>query len=225
MSTSPGSEDPSAGATAAQLADLGPDESPYFNRELSWLQFNQRVLAEACNEAYPLLERLRFLSISGSNLDEFMMIRVAGLVGQVQRGWPRLRSTGAALRSSWPRSAPSWPNCRSASRRSGARCAKGWRRRTSTSPMNSGSAGGAQVAQELLPQRNPADHHPAGARSGAPVPLRPERRHGPAVHPDPRCDPRPADRDGADPQRRCRVSCGCRTVTGRRACSTSRSRA
>ena len=67
------------------MAELTADESPYFNRELSWLQFNQRVLAEACNEKYPLLERLRFLSISGSNLDEFMMIRVAGLVGQVQR--------------------------------------------------------------------------------------------------------------------------------------------
>lgn len=75
-----------AAAAAPDPAELGPDESPYFNRELSWLQFNQRVLAEACNEAYPLLERLRFLSISGSNLDEFMMIRVAGLVGQVQRG-------------------------------------------------------------------------------------------------------------------------------------------
>src|SRR4051812_21497253 len=71
---------------AAPAAPQLEDPALYFNRELSWLEFNRRVLEEAQDPNVPLLERLKFLAIFESNLDEFFMVRVGGLQQKVQAG-------------------------------------------------------------------------------------------------------------------------------------------
>src|SRR5580704_9302388 len=74
------------------------DPRQYFNRHLSWLKFNRRVLEEALDTHNPLLERVKFLAITASNLDEFVEVRVAGLLQQAEQGQGEAGPDGLAPR-------------------------------------------------------------------------------------------------------------------------------
>ena len=78
--------------------------SPYLNRDLSWIEFNRRVLEEAQDPSTPLLERAKFLAIVSSNLDEFMSVRVAGIQDQIKAGYTKQRFfTGYMPAGLWKR--------------------------------------------------------------------------------------------------------------------------
>jgi polyphosphate kinase len=182
--------------------DLQRPQQPalFINRELSWLAFNERVLAQGAGRSHPLLERVKFLAITGTNLDEFFMVRVATILKKFRAGIEECRSTARRPISSWRRSAAArWRRSTNRRRAGACRCGRCSPRKAFTflEPAEYTPAIEAWLAQyfkdHIFPVLTPLAFDP-----GPPVPVYLEPQHEPGGARPPRGPHQVRARQGAE---------------------------